>query len=123
MHHTLVPGLKTHDFVIVDRYVLSSLVYQGIHLPTSFVKEINRYALVPDLTIVMDIDAKIAFERLSGRSGKKDFYESAVMLEKIRGRYLHFAAAATDTVLVDASGSIEQVHSHLLHIINNKYPL
>ncbi len=122
VHHTLGPALKSHDFVIVDRYVLSSLVYQGLHLPTSFVKEINRYALVPHLTIVMDIDAKIAFERLSARSGKKDFYESGPMLEKIRARYVHFAQSESpNLVLVDASGSVEQVNSHLMHVINNKF--
>ena len=40
MHHVnfvLAPELKTHDFVLVDRYVMSSMVYQGLHLPASFV--------------------------------------------------------------------------------------
>lgn len=123
VHYTLIPALKSHDFVIVDRYVLSSLVYQGLHLPTSFVKEINRYALAPDLTVVMDVEAQVAFERLSGRSGKRDFYESAAWLEKIRTRYVHFAQQEPHTVLIDASGHIEQVHSHLVHVIGNKYRL
>src|SRR5262245_34387247 len=43
VHHTLSPALKSYDYVIVDRYVLSSLVYQGLHLPSSFIVEINRF--------------------------------------------------------------------------------
>ncbi len=124
VHHTLAPALKTHDFVLVDRYVLSSLVYQGLHLPTSFVKEINRYALEPDVTILMDIDADLAFKRLSARSIAKDFYESPQTLEKIRGRYVHFAALEPQkTIVVDASGSIEEVHSHVVHCIRSKFPI
>ncbi|MCA9507677.1 MAG: dTMP kinase [Myxococcales bacterium] len=122
IYDVLEPALKTHDFIVLDRYVLSSLVYQGLHLPTTFVKEINRYALVPHLTIVLDVNARVAFERLSGRNGKKDFYESADLLEKIKARYIHFAGQdPAHTVLVDASGDISQVHSHIVHLFKSKY--
>lgn len=124
VHHTLVPALQSHDFVLVDRYVLSSLVYQGLHLPSSFVKEINRYALEPAVTIVMDIDSSVAFKRLSGRSGTKDFYESPATLEKIRHRYLHFAKLEPrNTIIVDASGTVPEVHSHLVHCLKNKFSI
>ena len=72
----LAPALKTDDFVLVDRYVMSSMVYQGLHLPASFVAEINKFALKPDLTLLLDISPKTAFERIISRQGPKDFYES-----------------------------------------------
>lgn len=122
VHNLLVPSLKTMDFVILDRYVLSSLVYQGLHLPTAFVREINQFALKPDLTIVLDLDAKVAFDRLTKRVTTKDFYEELSMLEKIRKRYLHFAKDAPNTtVLIDANDEVGHVESHLRHVIEDKF--
>ena len=123
MHHinfNLAPALKTQDFVLVDRYVMSSMVYQGLHLPTSFIAEINQYALKPDLTILLDVTPEIAFERIGFRKGPKDFYESKPMLTKLRDRYLHFAKLEQKKLaLIDGSGSVEEVHTHIRNIINN----
>ena len=121
IHSIIRPALKENDFVVLDRYVLSSLVYQGLHLPTTFVKEINRYILKPDLTIVLDVDVKIAEERLSLRASTKDFFESKELLKKIKSRYLHFAHDdINSTVLVDASGGVDRVHSHIVNVISDK---
>lgn len=122
VHHTLAPALKENDYVIVDRYVLSSLVYQGLHLPSAFVKEINRFALIPDMTLVLDISAKAALGRLAYRKGTKDFYENGTLLEKIRGRYAHFAEQDKEQyTLIDASGTIESVHQHIINVMQQKF--
>jgi dTMP kinase len=110
VYHTLAPALKDNDFVIVDRYVLSSLVYQGLHLPSTFIAEINRFALIPDICLVLDISANEAMARLEKRANVRDFYESRAMLEKIRGRYLHFAELDPEHIVqIDGSGSVEDV--------------
>jgi len=125
MHHVnfcLAPALKTHDFVLVDRYVMSSMVYQGLHLPASFVAEINKFALKPDLTLLLDVSPRIAYERIIIRQGPKDFYESEPMLNKLRQRYLHCAQLdPKNTALIDSSASPEQVHNHVVSIISHRY--
>lgn len=116
------PGLKQNDFIVLDRYVLSSLVYQGLHLPTTFVKEINQFALKPDLTIVLDVDAKEAFLRLSKRQSTRDYYETPQMLEKIRSRYQHFLQEdPRDKVLVDAYGAVQLVHGHIVNVVRDNF--
>ena len=120
VHFVLAPELKTHDFVLVDRYVMSSMVYQGLDLPASFVAEINNFALKPDLTLLLDVPASVAFERIGFRKGPKDFYESVPVLNRLRERYLHFAKLDPKKLaLIDASESIELVHKHIVTIINN----
>lgn len=127
MHHVhfgLAPDLKTHDFVIVDRYVLSSLVYQGLHLPLSFVKEINHFALKPDLTLVLQVPAQLAYDRIVARSGNKDFYESKPLLERLEKRYLELAEQDPEhTVILDGTGSKEQVHQRLIDILGQRVSL
>lgn len=115
----IAPALAANDFVILDRYVMSSYVYQGLHLPASFVQEINSYAIRPDLVIVLDVDSDVAHRRLTSRADTKDFYETRELLKKIRARYAQFATGA-NTVLLDASGSTERVHQHIVHVINER---
>lgn len=119
----ILPALLEHDFVILDRYVLSSLVYQGMDLPTSFVKAINQYAPTPHVTVVLDLDVDEALNRIRGRSMQKDFYETKPMLEKIRERYRHFAQKEPHTVLVDADGDAGQVHQRIFQITSRNLGL
>lgn len=121
VHETIKPGLSTHDFIVLDRYVLSSMVYQGIHLPLSFVREINSYAIKPHLTVILDVDSKVALERLSARASHKEFYESPTLLSKIRSRYLQFAKESTEpTVLIDAHGDMEHVHAQIVQAVRER---
>lgn len=122
VHDVIRPALLSGDFVVLDRYVLSSLVYQGLHLPTSFVKEINRYAVKPDLVIVLDLDAKRAHERLNHRVTAKEFYEAPAILAKIRDRYLQCAGDdVAHTVVLNADASVEHVHDEILRVIETRF--
>lgn len=116
----IMPALLEKDFIILDRYVLSSLVYQGMDVPTNFVKAINQYAPTPHLTLVLDLDVSNAFSRIEGRSSQHDFYETKPMLEKIRERYRHFAQKEANTVLIDAHGDVEQVHQRIFQIVSRE---
>jgi dTMP kinase len=124
VHDVIAPSLHRGDLVVLDRYVMSSLVYQGLHLPSSFVREINRYAIKPDLTIVLDVDATIAFDRLKQRGSTKDFYETPATLLKIKNRYLQFADDEPGkTVVIDANKTVEIVHERILAVLAEKAKL
>jgi dTMP kinase len=121
IHDVIAPALKNQDFIILDRYVLSSLVYQGLHLPAEFVNEINKFAIKPDLTMILDIDPKLAYDRLFLRIGSKDFYETPEMLSKLRSRYLHFAKDEPDKAIIDAQGTIEAVERHIFVMVEQAF--
>ena len=67
VNEVIIPSLDKYDFVLLDRYVMSSLVYQGLYQPIEWIKQINSYALLPDLTIVLDVSIEEAVKRLSLR--------------------------------------------------------
>lgn len=124
IHHVIAPTLKSHDFLIVDRYVLSSFVYQGLHLPSSYIEEINKFALKPDITIVLDIAPDEALARLKQRDSVKDFYESKALLEKIRDRYLSFASKDPGSYfVVDAHEDVNKVQLRILEILRQYHIL
>lgn len=112
------PALKANNIVILDRYVTSSYVYQGLNLPQNFIIEINKYALKPDYTIILDLDVHQAYQRLQHRHGPKDFYETLNNLAKIRDRYQQiYALDPQEKALIDASGSIEEVQERILQAL------
>ena len=122
VHEVILPSLQRGDFVVLDRYMLSSMVYQGLHLPASFVKEINRYAIKPDLTIVLDVDVNLACQRLMQRGEAKDFYEIPETLHKIKNRYLLFAQQdAQDTLIIEANESVADVEKHILRVVTDRF--
>ena len=74
------PNVRKGTSVILDRFLLSSLAYQGVvrGLGVDEVMKINDFFLEgfrPDLTILMDLDAKKSYERLK-KLGELDRIES-----------------------------------------------
>lgn len=74
------PNVRKGTSVILDRFLLSSLAYQGVvrGLGVDEVMKINDFFLDgfrPDLTILMDLDAKESYERLK-KLGELDRIES-----------------------------------------------
>ncbi|MGC8932494.1 MAG: dTMP kinase [Candidatus Methanodesulfokora sp.] len=82
-----ISDLMKNCFVITDRYLFSSIAYQGLFLPESWVRLINSRAPLPDLAILLDIDADTAINRIKNRK-KREIFEEKEKLEKIRERFL-----------------------------------
>ena len=109
------PALDKDFVVITDRYIDSSIAYQGAGrvLSPGEVARISRWAsesLFPNLTIILDIPAEIGL----GRIKKKDRLESEPLAfhERIRQEFLQLALMDPERYLVvDATQSVEQIHS------------
>ncbi len=120
------PALEDGKIVLCDRFVLSSLLYQGVGraLGVEDVKQINDFAtggLSPDLTIFFNIDYKTALIRkranfTADRLESEDFD----FHKKIFDAYLDLAKTYKDDIKeVDASLSIEQVSENVLELIES----
>ena len=95
VHHVVRPALDRDEVVVSDRYMDSSVIYQGLGrgLGADEVRNLNLWAtegLRPDLTIVLDVPADFGLERV----GVPDRLELAPreMHERIRDYYLQMAA-------------------------------
>lgn len=76
----IVPRLASGEIVVCDRYLLSSIVYQSATSDASgdaaeLVRLVNREAHPADLTIVLDIDPRVAATRRARRGGQAELYE------------------------------------------------
>ncbi|WP_100349526.1 dTMP kinase [Luteimicrobium subarcticum] len=124
-HHvaTLVrPALERGAVVITDRYLDSSVAYQGAgrELAADEVERLSLWAtsgLLPDVTVLLDLDPAVASERLGRRPGQTlDRLESAgdAFAQRAREAFLARAAAEPERwVVVDASATVEDVQSQV----------
>src|ERR1700724_672721 len=64
------PRLARGEDVILDRYTLSSLAYQGASVSHEFINQANRFARRPDLTLFLYVPANVALERVRSPTPK-----------------------------------------------------
>lgn len=108
--HRIQPALKEGKIVITDRYVESSIAYQSSSgLEIDWIKHLNRFALTPDLTILLDISPSIALKR-KRRPQPKEKFEHTLFLDKVRQVFLR-RAQELDFKIVNAEDSINEVQT------------
>jgi dTMP kinase len=88
VENEVLPALREGRLVISDRYVYSSLAYQGAAgLSLDWIEKVNAHALKPDLAVFLDVDLKTVMNRLKSR---KSVMENMETLQKVRDVYLKF---------------------------------
>ena len=109
----VLPALARGEVVITDRYVDSSLAYQGAgrDLLLADVERVNRWAtgdLRPHLTVVLDLAPEAGLGRLTGRDRIEG--ESVEFHQRVRQGFLDLAAADPEHYLVlDARAPVEEI--------------
>ena len=70
------PALDAGKIVISDRYVYSSIAYQGQKVDLDWVGDINKYADRPDLVILLDIPPSLGRKRMEERGDEFEYFET-----------------------------------------------
>jgi dTMP kinase len=114
------PALERGAIVITDRYVDSSLAYQGggRTLDAAEVRQLSQWAtdgLTPDLTVLLDIDPLVGLQRLTGPDDRLEA-EALSFHQRVRDAFLSLARHGRDRYLViDVTGSdVDEVHAMVL---------
>jgi dTMP kinase len=115
------PFLASGGVVISDRYDASSLGYQSImsgsrQSALPWIRDINRHAPRPDLTVVLDLSAEIAAARRHARGEAAQLYEQNEMQRALVEFYrdLHQHLPDDRIAHVDAAGSVDDVERGVL---------
>ena len=122
----LRPALENGEIILCDRFVLSSLLYQGVGrgLGIDEVKAINDFAIgdiKPNLTIFFNIDYKTALVRKRANfSADRLENEDFDFHKRIFDAYINIADRYKDDIKqVDATRSIEEVSTDVLKLIKD----
>lgn len=120
VREVIVPALQRGSVVLCDRYIDSSVVYQGAArgLGEERIADLNRWAtgeLEPDLVVLLDVDAAAGLARASKTTGPDRLESAGLEFHRlVRGAYRRRAAADPQRYLVlDATKPVEQVHAQI----------
>ena len=120
-HHvysTIKPALDKGSVVITDRYIDSSIAYQGAGriLAPAEVARISRWAtesLTPTLTFILDVPADIGIKRAGSNLDRLES-EPLAFHERVRNEFLNLANVDPERyAVIDATQSIEAIHEQI----------
>ena len=124
------PALKRGEIVICDRFYDSTYVYQGLGraIGMDIVEQLNQMTvgtLKPDLTILLDLDARVGIERAKSRqSGNLDRIEneSITFFEAVRNGYLELAQKEPERFkTIDGLLSVDAIKEIVWDTVENKF--
>jgi dTMP kinase len=105
--------------VVCDRYVWSTLAYQGAAgVEMRYLVEANRFALVPDVTFFLDVPPEMCHERVTTRSLFVDLFEDVENLQATLLAYSELRAAGFSPgrlFVIDGTPDAETVHESVRH--------
>ncbi|MBA7554410.1 Thymidylate kinase [subsurface metagenome] len=130
----ILPLLNKGYIVISDRYRDSSYIYQSIEgkneeVSIDWIRKINKFSLIPDLTIIIDIDPKIGLKRKRNQANNSDNqsldkFEKIEFQNVIREEFIKIAknSIVSDEgvhVLIDGNESEEDVFKSIMLVIKS----
>ena len=114
VENTVLPALNKGQIVVSDRYVYSSLAYQGATgLDLEWIEKINEHAVRPDLAIFIDVKPETVIQRLKPR---KSVMENLETQRKVRDIYVKFVEKG-ELVRVDGNKSKSEVAADLEAVV------
>ena len=110
----VIPALNEGKIVVSDRYVYSSLAYQGATgLDLKWIEMINEHAIRPDLAIFVDVEPEAVIKRLKP---KKSVMENLETQRKVREVYVKFVEKG-ELVRIDGNKYTKEVADDILKVV------
>lgn len=118
----ILAALETQDYVISDRYLFSSLAYQGASGHFDLAKKFNEDFPLPEILFFLDISTETAFSRVEKRANAKEIYETKLFQAKVKKMYKKvlelYNNSGMKIVVIDGNKSIEEVHKQVLNSLD-----
>ncbi|HUU78860.1 MAG TPA: dTMP kinase [candidate division Zixibacteria bacterium] len=114
VENNILPSLAEKKIVILDRYFFSTACYQGARKNNEWesILKLNRSIFPePNLTIIIDVDPKIAIERIAKERKESNTFEGLAYLDNVRELFLEIIEEDTigTFVIIDGEKPLEEV--------------
>lgn len=121
------PALERGAVVLSDRYLLSSLAYQGAALPMDWVAALNARARTPDLTLFVEVSLAEAARRRRARGGDEELFDAPQVQRRTARQYRKAIAlrkkAGEEIVVIDGDLKVAQVTALCLSALEKRLRL
>lgn len=123
VHEKIIPSIEEGKVVVCDRFLLSSLAYQGVGrgLGIERVKMINEFGLrgiIPDLILFFHVDPEVTLLRKTKEGGDRLEEEGGAFHKQVYDGYMTLLRNYPENiVIIDASKSIEDVYAQTINAL------
>lgn len=124
LEEVIIPALKRGTWVLCDRYVDSSIAYQGggrelgVERVKKLVQAMGELYIKPDLTVLLDLPPNMIRDRLADRTLDRFESEDRSFFERIRHTYLELAGEEPQINVVDATNPLSHVQDEIVKLLN-----
>ncbi len=108
--------LREGSWVVLDRYVFSSLAYQSVECSQDIVSTLNNNFPLPEITFFLDLPAEVSLKRIDLREGSPEIYEKEEFQQKVRKQYqdvLSRYKGQTEIITMDAQLPADLLHEEI----------
>ncbi|MCC5447230.1 dTMP kinase [Candidatus Nanobsidianus stetteri] len=110
------------DYIVIsDRSIYSTFSYQILYegIDIEWLKCVSKYIIRPDITFILDVDPKIAVERVNSRGKNITSYENIEFLRKVRENFLKLKEIFPEDniIYIDGEEKPEEILKKILSII------
>lgn len=113
----IIPALERGEIVICDRFIDSSIAYQGFGRGLGdCVRIINEYAVqgcMPDITFLMKVDPSVGKSRIREEDQDRLESEKLEFFQRVYDGYIEIEKIYDRIVGIDATGTIEEISSEI----------
>jgi dTMP kinase len=127
LRRTVWPALDRGAVVICDRFIDSTMAYQGFGrgLGPELIERVRHVAIGdfhPDITVVLDLPIEAGLARAASRGGNENRFESfdAEFHQRVRDGFLQIAAHNPRCVVVDATEPVDTVASRVWQAVQER---
>ena len=117
------PAIEDNKIVICDRFMDSTIVYQGMRSPRAKKLSLLLFDLIgisPDITFLIDMDPEIALDRALNRATDEDRFENYGInfQRQLRQNFLDIANKHSDRIkIIDGNRSLQQVAAQIIESV------
>jgi dTMP kinase len=119
------PALAAGRWVVSDRYLHSSLLYQSLEGGLDWVRQLNARARPADVTYVLDVPAELAAQRRGGRGAEAELYETEPVMRRLAELYrrLPELLPGEPIVVLDGSPGADRVQALIQDDLRARFDL
>ncbi|MHB1651197.1 MAG: dTMP kinase [Desulfitobacteriaceae bacterium] len=118
----VLPALGQGNDVVCDRYLWSSLAYQGQDIDQEWIKAINSKTHSPDITIFIRVEPEVTLDRINRNRFQVDLFEQETILHRVLANFDMLVQAAQErgerVIVIDGAKTIDTVTAEIIQLLD-----
>lgn len=119
LDNEIIPALDDWKIVISDRYYFSTIAFWSLWIDKNWLEKLNENFIKPDIIFLFKLDAKECIKRIEKRWNEKELFEKEEILKKVWETYEYLSNKHPNTIIIDATKSIEEIAEEISIIVEN----